>query len=137
MTHQTWTQVLYTAQISGGDGGNNAAMFDSGNNRIKALRPGAYSLQTFAYVQGMGVANDLSLYAAQKNSINGPDGYNNSPKVTLGGAGRTGVFAIEYYGCALNDYFTGSVYINGASGDAAYVAVAQYPWLRVVEIPTW
>lgn len=107
--------------------GGLTAMWDSGNGRIKVVRPGTYSVVAFAYVASSG--GTYAYISALKNGAG--NGYAASGLSNYNAAS----YPTVYSGCAVNDYFNTNIYGNGSS--MTVYGSAQPATLVVTEVPSW
>lgn len=124
LSANTWTAIDFDAIA----GGNQGAMFDSGNGRVTILRPGSYDCQMAAYLTGVG---SFGYFSVMVNSATPSYGLSQSAAVSNTAAGA---FAMELGGLSAGDFVVATVYSDGAS---ATVLAAGSPTLSVTETPTW
>lgn len=125
-----WTAAAFTAQDSGV-----APMYDSGNGRVKIVRPGTYRAMGMAYTTAGSVpsASVAGYIGCVPNATSPPGAAAGLPSDSGGGVQGYGMMQDAVL--AVNDYVNLSVYCNGTS--PAIAANTNPAYLSVVEITTW
>jgi hypothetical protein len=105
-------------------------MFDSGNKRVKIIRPGRYLAHCFAFLTGTAAAGKYAYIGPAQNSVDA-SGHLNWTDATTGFAPGGFTYSFD---CALNDYINLCGYTNMAS---PIFWGAANSTIDVVEAPTW